>query len=238
MISETPSRPGLIRFASRDQMAARLADLVALSIAPASGPDAEVGIAVSGGATPMPMYETLASKKLPWSRIRLTLVDERLVPLKHPRSNEAAIRKAFAAAKAARIDGLYNGAATPEEGADAAELKLARTRRPFDAVILGMGDDGHTASWFPRAEGLERALGAARMACAVRAKKTAVTGEETDRITLTLAALRDARLIVLMMAGEEKRATFERALGEGPVEDMPVRAILRARPDLWACWAP
>lgn len=232
------SEPALIRFDSREQMAARVADLVALAIAANADGDVECELAVSGGSTPMPMYQTLAAKKLAWSRTRLTLVDERWVAANHPRSNETAIRKAFAAAKALRIDGLYNGAPTPAAGAEAAEMKTDLRQKHFDAVILGMGDDGHTASWFPHAEGLDRALGGPQNVCAIKAKKSAVTGEETDRITLTLAAIRDARLIVLMMTGEEKRATFERALESGPVEDMPVRAILRARADLWACWAP
>ena len=232
------SEPGLVCFAARAQMAERVADLVELSISGA--PFAEVAgeIAVSGGSTPIAMYEALAGRARDWKRHRLTLVDERWVPLDHPRSNEAAIRKAFAAADGLHIDGLYNGAPTAADGLARAELLLDTRQKPFDAVILGMGDDGHTASWFPHADGLDAALSGDGLVAAVRARKSAVTGHEVDRLTLSLRAIRDARIIILMMTGEAKRATFEKANEPGHVEDMPVRALLRARPDLWACWAP
>jgi 6-phosphogluconolactonase len=230
--------PDLIAFANRASMAERVADLVELAILSAPFVDVAGEIAVSGGSTPMAMYETLAGRELNWRQHRLKLVDERWVPLNHPRSNEAAIRHAFAAAEGVRIDGLYNGAATPDAGLPAAKALLDRGRKEFDAVILGMGDDGHTASWFPDADGLDAVLSSDHQVAAIRAKKSAVTGDEVDRMTLTLSAIRDARLIILMMAGEDKRATFDRAMRPGPVEDMPVRALLRARPDLWVCWAP
>jgi 6-phosphogluconolactonase len=230
--------PNLIRFASRAEMAERVADLVELAILSAPFNDVESELALSGGATPMAMYEALAAKKLNWRRHRITLVDERWAPFDHPRSNEAAIRRAFSAAEGVRIDGLYNGAATPTAGLARAEERVGAHQKRFDAVVLGMGDDGHTASWFPHAEGLEGALSGDNWVAAIKAKKSAVTGEEIDRLTLTMRAIIDARLIILMLAGEDKRATYERVLQPGPVEDMPVRAILRARADLWACWAP
>jgi len=232
------SEPGLISFSSREQMADRVADLVELSITSAPFADVAGEIAVSGGSTPIAMYEALAGRALNWKCHRLTLVDERWVPLDHPRSNEAAIRKAFAAADGLRIDGLYNAAPTTADGLARAELMCDTRQKPFDAVILGMGADGHTASWFPHAEGLAAALSGDNFVAAVRAKKSAVTGDELDRLTLTLWAIRDARIIILVMSDEAKRVTFEKALQPGPVADMPVRAILRARPDLWACWAP
>lgn len=232
------SRPELIIFATREQMADRVADLVERAML--SGPFADVRseIAVSGGSTPITMYKALARRGADWRRHRLTLVDERWVPLDHPRSNEGAIRRAFAAAEGLLIEGFYNGAATPEAGLTAAEAMIDRRQKEFEAAILGMGDDGHAASWFPRANGLGRALHGDAPVAAVRAVRSEFTGEEVDRLTLSLSAVRRARLIILMMAGERKRATFEKALQPGPVEDLPVRAILNARPDLWACWAP
>jgi 6-phosphogluconolactonase len=117
--------------------------------------------------------------------------------------------------------------------------RIAGIMRPFDVVILGMGADGHTASWFPGADGLGAALDEkAPDIVAVRAKQSLITGEHIDRLTLSLRAIRDARVIILLISGNEKRRAFERACGEGGVDEMPVRAIIRARPDMWVCWAP
>lgn len=232
------SNPPVIEFASREAMAARLADLVTEAALHGSLCDGHADLALSGGSTPQALYEAFAARDLPWAQMRITLVDERWVPLSHPRSNEAFIRNAFQAAEGAKITGLYNGAAAPHGGVGALEGVLDARQKPFDVVVLGMGGDGHTASWFPHAEGLSEALETDAGVCAITAQKSDVTGDEVERITLSLSAVAAARLVVLMITGDEKRTAFERASEAGPVEDMPVRAILRARPDLWLCWAP
>ena len=232
------SSPELISFGSRGAMAARIADLVEAQIMRAIAENGRSEVGVSGGSTPKTLYENLAARALPWNDVRLTLIDERWVDVDHPRSNEAFIRGAFAKAKGATITGLYTGAQTLKDGVADIAATLDMRRKPFDTVILGMGDDGHTASWFPHAEGLNSALEINEKVCAVTAKQSEITGNEVDRMTLTLAAIKDAQLIILLLAGASKRATFELAMDPAPVEDMPVRAILRSRPDLWVCWAP
>jgi len=156
----------------------------------------------------------------------------------HPCSNEAFVRAAFANANGAHINGLYDGSASPKDAIDNIAERLASRTSRFDVVVLGMGNDGHTASWFPHAKGLGSALESDRSVCAVTAIKSDVTGDEVERVTLTLSAIRDARLVILMMAGDAKSAAYAKALEAGPVDEMPVRAILRARPDMWVCWAP
>ena len=232
------SSPEMISFASREAVAAHVADLVEAQLSCGITANGVGEVAVSGGSTPEALYENLAARAIPWDDVRLTLVDERWVDNDHPRSNEAFVRSAFAQAKGATIMGLYNGAETAQDGVAYIAVALDARRKPFDAVILGMGDDGHTASWFPNADGLNTALETNELVCAVSARKSAITGDEVERMTLTLAAIMDARLIVLLISGASKRATFETALQPGAVEDMPVRAILRARPDLWVGWAP
>ncbi|HXI87949.1 MAG TPA: 6-phosphogluconolactonase [Parvularculaceae bacterium] len=230
---------GLIVFPSREAMSARLADLIETELARGVCEDGAGEFALSGGSTPKPLYEALSKKNIDWGRVTATLVDERWVAPTADGSNEKFIREALLKEKAAgaRFRGLYNGAATPKDGLAGCEKMLASRRKPFDVVLLGMGEDGHTASWFPHADGLGDALASSGQVAAIRARKSAVTGPFLDRMTLTLSAIRDARLLILMMAGDEKRATFARALEEGPIEEMPVRAVLRARPDLWACWS-
>lgn len=232
------SRPELISFESREAMAARVADLFEAQLGRSISSNGTGTIAVSGGSTPKALYENLAARDLPWTDINITLVDERWVNLDHPRSNEAFVRAAFAQANGASIMGLYNGAAKAKDGIADIQARLETIGGPFNTVILGMGDDGHTASWFPHADGLDRALAGDEKVCAVTALQSDITGDEVERMTLTLSAIRNAQLIVLLLAGASKRATFEKALEVGPVEDMPVRALLRSRPDLWVCWAP
>jgi 6-phosphogluconolactonase len=222
-------------------MAARLADLMQNSIDRAVAAQGLASIALSGGSTPSLLYLALASRKIDWPNVAATLVDERYVPPSASGSNEAFLRATFlqGAAGRARFVGLWNDAGSLEDAAAAANAGVRNLVRPFDVVVLGMGLDGHTASWFPQAEGLEAALAAdAPLVVPVRAKRSDATGEHTDRLTLSLRAIADARLVILLLTGAEKRAAFERFSITGPVEDAPVRAILAARPDIWACGAP
>lgn len=235
------SEPALIEFASARAMAERLADLAALSLSRSIAAQGLATIAVSGGSTPTPLYEALSRRAIDWSNVAATLVDERWVPPTDIASNEAMARRSLlqGPAAAARFVGFWSEAPGLDAGAREASARLASVVRPFDVVILGMGADGHAASWFPHADGLADAL---RLDGPPIAPVTARASRETlgrlERLTLTLGAIASARLILLVITGEEKRKAYEAACADGPVEDMPVRAILRARADLWACWAP
>jgi 6-phosphogluconolactonase len=106
--------------------------------------------------------------------------------------------------------------------------------QPLDAAILGMGNDGHTASFFPGGDTLEEALTGEGPVVAIRAP-----GAGEPRVTLTLKRLLAARALYLHIEGEEKVETLERAEADGPVEDMPVRAILRqTQTPLTIFWCP
>ncbi|HUF56855.1 MAG TPA: 6-phosphogluconolactonase, partial [Thermohalobaculum sp.] len=126
-------------------------------------------LVVSGGTTPIPLFRSLRQEELPWGRIVVTLADERWVPLDHEDRNERLVRTELLVDRAAeaRFVGFVTTAATPEEGAELSERNLAPLQ-PFDVVVLGMGTDGHTASLFPHAPGLEGALDpASRRTCTV-----------------------------------------------------------------------
>jgi 6-phosphogluconolactonase len=235
------SKPDLIVFTSSEAMAERLADLVAIALDRGVAAQGLATIALSGGETPASLYDELSRKDVDWSNVAATLVDERWIAPSHPASNEGFIRRSLLKnrASAARFVGLWSVAPNVDAGAAVANDRIGGLVRPFEVVILGIGADGHTASWFPHAQGLATALGdSAPAVAAVKAKKSAVTGDHVDRLTLSLRAIRDARLVILMMTGDDKRRAFAQACGEGADDDMPVRAILRARPDVWACWTP
>ena len=158
----------------------------------------------------------------------MALVDERWVDVADPASNERLVREELlkGPAAAARFTGLKNAFPTPEEGAAAAWRGFDGIPRPFDVVVLGMGDDGHTASLFPHSPNLAAALDptAAPACVGMRAPST-----PEQRLSLNLAALLDSRRIAILINGESKWHTYVAASSAGPTELMPVRAVLRQR---------
>jgi 6-phosphogluconolactonase len=235
------SKPDLLAFETRGAMAAHLADMIEADLARAIDEHGAAIFAVSGGSTPAGLYDALSKRPLDWGRVTVLLVDERWIAPGETGSNETFVRNTLLRnrAEASTFIGLWSEALSPAAGLAVAEKRLAAATAAIDVVVLGMGNDGHTASWFPGCEGLDRALdvSGSRLA-AITAQRSEVTGDNLQRMTLTLGAIENARLICLLITGEEKRAIFDKARRTGPVEEMPVRAILRARPDLRACWAP
>lgn len=182
--------------------------------------------ALSGGTTPAPAYERLARLDLDWRRIVFTLVDERCVPPDHPASNEAMVRSALAPA-------LAQGAALwpmyPQEAKNAAAYAELGA---LDIALMGMGEDGHTASWFPHAEGLAAALDPNNAANVVALRAPQAAGA-ADRLSLSFAAVARARLVLLLIAGEQKRVVYDAAQSAGA----PVAALFALGGRFEAWWA-
>ncbi len=232
----------LREFPDAQSMAAHAADMVCSALEKALSFDGSAVLALSGGSTPKRLHDVLSWRPLAWSRVGVIPVDERWVALDHPGSNEAFIRDTLVKdlAAGARLTGLKTTDDTPASGVAASQSRLAMMARPPDAIVFGMGPDGHAASWFPHADGLAEALDPANEAAVapIRAQRSEVTGDLVDRITLTLSYCLKAPTKILLMQGEAKRAAFEKAQEDGPIEDMPVRALLRATDDLHICWTP
>lgn len=214
-------------FDSPDALAAGLAAFVAEGIAARLARDGRAAIAVSGGRTPTRFFEALSDIDLDWAKVRVTLVDERWVPETSDRSNGALVSRHLIRHKAALASfvPLYRETATPDESLGLVARTLADMPLPFAAVVLGMGDDGHTASFFPGGDRLADAIdpiGGAAVA-AIRAP-----GAGEPRITLTLPMLLGADRLALHIEGAGKKTVLEQALAGSDPMEMPVRAVLTA----------
>lgn len=184
---------------------------------------------VSGGSTPVPFFQALARCALDWSAVTITLADERWVPPDHPDSNEALVRAHLlrANAAAAHFVPLYNGAATPAEGVPELEATLAALPWPADAVVLGMGADGHTASLFPDAPELPYALIDAAPARCLAVASPTPPNVPVPRVSLTRRALLDTRQLIVHLTGEDKLELLHQAMLPGDVAEYPIRAVLQ-----------
>ncbi|MEQ1901959.1 MAG: 6-phosphogluconolactonase [Devosia sp.] len=224
-------------FRDKQALADTLADTVAADLAAAVKARGTATLAVSGGSTPARFFAALSCRDIvPWDRVTVTLVDERWVDETSERSNARLVKVNLLTgpAQRARFVPLYRGGATPDAAAITRTNKALDAMGPLDVAILGMGNDGHTASFFPGGDTLTAALTADGSAIAINAP-----GAGEPRVTLTLKRLLAARALYLHIEGEEKVQTLERAEAEGPVEAMPVRAILRqTQTPLTIFWCP
>ena len=212
------------RLADTAAAATSLADALARRLADAIAMRGTALIALSGGRSPAPVLRQLSSVAFDWSRVTVVQVDERWVPADHDDSNQRLIEANLlhGPAAAARFLPMFNGAADPEGGQPAYEAALAALPRPFDVVLLGMGEDGHIASLFPGAAELTEGLTTAALCLAVTPPAA-----PHPRLSLSLAGLLDSRLIAIQIGGAAKEAVYREALGAGPAEAMPIRAVLR-----------
>ena len=224
-------------FADKPTLAAELAEAVAERIRAAIERDGTAAIAVSGGSTPGRFFQALGKKRdIDWSKVIVTLVDERWVDETSDRSNALLVNERMlqGPAATARFFPLYSGGGEPDmERVQATNTLLAQLPDRFAAVVLGMGNDGHTASFFPGGDTLGEALSSEGPALSIRAP-----GAGEPRITLTLPRLLRTDGLYLHIEGEEKAEVLETALGDGPVEDMPIRAVLRSGQAVTVYWCP
>ena len=219
-------------------LAEGLADRVAAALADAVATQGRASIAVSGGSTPKAFFKALSGRDIDWGKVTITLVDERFVPADNPRSNHLLVADNLLQdkAKAAGFLPLYRDAGSAEEAAKIVSADADALGHPFDVVILGMGTDGHTASFFPGGSRLAEAISPATPRGVITME---AEGAGETRLTFTFASLQDARLLVLHIEGQGKKDVLAAAEADGPETDMPIRAVLRrAATPVDIYWAP
>lgn len=195
-------------------------------------------LAVSGGRSPIALFQALARAPIAWPRVTLTLVDERLVPPDHADSNAALVRAHLltGAAAQARFLPLVDDPSDLPGCVARANARLRALAQPLTVALLGMGDDGHTASLFPGAAELPSGLDPA-----YPLPYLAVTPPSAAhaRISLSLAALLGAGRLLLSISGEAKRAVYARASAPPPSPQLPISYLIQqSRTPFDAYWSP
>ena len=198
-------------------------------------------LSVSGGKSPMALFQALRAQPIDWLKVRVTLVDERCVPCTSPHSNAMLVHthllqdEANAASFVPRVSDTAQTLAPPRVLARTASLAL-QAAGPVDVLVLGMGADGHTASLFPDALNLREALDPHNPhACVAIELAQPPASAPFQRISQTLAQLLRARHIVLPVSGADKLATLRLACA-GATDRYPVSHLLNQTQTPVALW--
>lgn len=217
---------------------AALAEHIANALRSAIAARGQASLAVSGGKSPIPLFEALREQDLDWSKVTIVLVDERVVPRDHADSNTALVARHLLQDKAAAARfQLFFRELAPKFNAEVldalvrdAEERIATLPWPLDVAVLGMGEDAHTASLFPGAPGYARAIATdQRLAWVV--PHTAPHA----RISFTLSALLAARELVLCISGESKLAVYRRAAQKAD-EALPISLVINQTQTPLSVW--
>ncbi len=181
-------------------------------------------LVVSGGRTPTALFNTLAVSDVAWDKVTVLLADERFVPVDAADSNERLVKANLLKERAGEAEfiSLYAPAASAEDAVTTVLPRIAALP-VFDAAILGMGEDGHTASLFPCSD--ELTAGLAENAPPVLAVNP--TTAPHQRISLSLTRILQSRQIFIHLVGQSKLDVLTKAQAATDVTAMPIRAILQ-----------
>ncbi len=213
-------------FISKEALDQALAEKVSQILQAAITLKGRASIAVSGGSTPKGFFAVLSNKDIDWKKVTITLADERWVDINDDASNTRLVHENLLQNKAAsaKFFHLKQGENLCEE--TLADLNLAANSSllPLDVLILGMGEDGHTASLFPCSEQIKQGLDINNEKALMKVEpKTA----PHHRITFSFAALKQSKNTFLHVCGANKKQVLDKALSANDVFEMPIRAFLQ-----------
>ena len=230
-----PESVGFYSANSSESLAVDLCQKISEILNKAINNRGRASFAVSGGSTPKLLFEELSHLDLNWSKVDLTLVDDRWVDSDHKDSNELLVKTHLIKNKAANVNfvPLKNSAKNSKEGVALTENVLKSFELPFDLIILGMGTDGHTASLFPCSDDLSDGMD-------LNTKNTfiSITPKTApyERISLTAKSIFDANQVILHLNGSNKLHTLEKAMNISDSNTMPIYAFLDNGLDIF--WSP
>lgn len=211
-------------FENRDALAQALADRVARALSRAISRQGHATLAVSGGTTPALFFDHLSRESITWDKVTVTLVDERQVDEGSPRSN----------ARLVKANLLQNNAASAKF-VPLFRNELKASGLSLDVVTLGMGEDGHTASFFPGGNTLATALDTQAQ---VPLLTLDAEGAGEPRLTFSLSHLLKAKVICLHIEGAKKQEVLVKAEAGTDIMDMPIRAVLQSGNPVEIFWCP
>tara|TARA_R110002050_G_scaffold57996_3_gene130629 strand:+ start:385 stop:1080 length:696 start_codon:yes stop_codon:yes gene_type:complete len=216
-----------------EALAEKVSQLLQLAIATKG----KASIAVSGGSTPTGFFKVLSNKSIDWKKVTITLADERWVDLNSDASNTRLVHENLLQnnASVAKFFHLKQGETLSEETLVDLNIAAVNTLLPLDVVILGMGEDGHTASLFPCSEQIAAGLDESNKNALMKVQpKTA----PNQRITFSFAALKQSKHVFLHICGDSKKQVLEKALSDNNIFEMPIRAFLQGNTiDTQVYWA-
>ncbi len=223
-------------FKTREAAASALARRLGEALRHGVRKRATASMIVSGGSSPLDLFHELRTMPLPWCLVTIVPSDERWVPVEDLGSNEGMIRRELLSGEPgfAHFVSLYRRDVNPVDSLPQLKEALAEVPRPFDTVVVGMGEDGHVASLFPDSPDIASALETDADCIVQNVPRLGVPRE-----SLTTHSLLDARDVNLLFFGAGKRAVYEASLRPGPREEYPIRALVRQpRVPVNVYWAP
>ncbi|MFJ4064948.1 6-phosphogluconolactonase [Pseudomonas sp. NPDC089996] len=228
-----PATVQVHELADAKTLATTLAHDVAERLRAAIAAKGQACVVLSGGRSPVPFLEQLASEQLDWAKVTVSLADERWVPVEHADSNAGLLARHLlkGAAAKARFVGLYQQAENLDAAAAEADRALAELPA-IDVLVLGMGDDGHTASLFPNSPNLAEGLAPNSQR---RCLPMLAPSVPHQRLSMTRSLLASAAFIALSVQGQGKLATLRAALAGNDFSEMPIRAFLHDPLDIYWC---
>jgi len=239
---QTEALPNVtVQQVAADALNARLAQDIAQRLNAAIDARGVAVLSVSGGKSPIALFEALRMQDIAWDKVRITLVDERCVPNTHPDSNALLVQTHLLQGLAAQAQFVpmvnTSSGALPAPLVQAKVAGLALIAAGIaDVLVLGMGTDGHTASLFPDAPNLQDALDPRNtQACVAIELAHPPANAPYARVTQTLAHILSARHIVLPLSGAEKLTTLQQAWGR-PDPRYPVSYVLHQTQTPVALW--